>query len=563
MLQMMRYGGSDVTLSANVVLQSDLVPANKCICKRIAIQSGASENAMKEWEMTQSATNQLWFKYNRLMPPRAVISEDQYEPFAELYDDRLLEIAYDRDTVKYDSFKTGYSYELTGVTFNDAQSQSLYGSSKITITDSDKTEETDSVLGSCTVYTKGWVKVLIRKASDYPEDGSDSEYWTSDDGYTNLNIVGYADFVNNDFYENTGNDRSVTLSFRATALDSVPSGIKCVRPERTHLEFDTVFYHTGQSSVSESWAEYPISEISTMNLVHTSSQPLDIAVTLEGLSTNGTYWDYEGWHSIQQTSPFRGAISVSRNGNTSTVSINWSLIQNIANQGDSAAAIPIYIYGCWDTMSVGNTPDQHLVGNYNGSTTLSTSGMSNQTITVKSAGNLNKTEDAQTVQKYYTCMYKVWWANTGPNVKIMPLSTADQTVITNAGNIGGTYGLIYPTSGFTRSSDQNKELRNYVGASSVVSNNSATVTVSSTINENPASYIVKQYFPYDSQEINETYTINGQSLGKNDTYTVTPSGTTSTLTIDFGNIPTESVRWLTLQQVDSREFANISFTFND
>ena len=106
-------------------------------------------------------------------------------------------------------------------------------------------------------------------------------------------------------------------------------------------------------------------------------------------------------------------------------------------------------------------------------------------------------------------------------------------------------------------------MRNYVGEASVVNNNSATVTVSSTINENPASYIVKQYFPADSQEINETYTINGQSLGKNDTYTITPSGTTSTLTIDFGNVPAESVRWLTLQQVNSREFANISFTFND
>lgn len=144
----------------------------------------------------------------------------------------------------------------------------------------------------------------------------------------------------------------------------------------------------------------------------------------------------------------------------------------------------------------------------------------------------------------------------------MPLEATDQMMIADNQNIGGTYGLIYPTSGFTKIND-GIQLRNYVGDASVIDNNTATITISSTINGSPASYIVKQYFPSGSQEINETYTINGQSLGKNDTYTVTTNETTSTLTINFGNIPTESVRWLTLQQVDSREFANISFTFND
>lgn len=560
---MMRYGGSDVTLSANVVLQSSLTPDNRCISKQIAIQSEASEDAMTQWEYTQSAKNYVPFPSNRLMPPQAVINKDSYEPFAELYDDRLLEIAYDRGSVKYDSFKAGYSYELTYVTFNDSYSQSLYGSAPIAITNSDKSEETDAVLGSCTAYTKGWAKVIVRNVSSYPEDGYDAEYWASDDGYTNINIVGYMDYVDNDFYTNIGEDRSVTLSFRATPLDSIPSGINRVKPANTHLEFDTVFYHNGQSTVSTSWAEYPIAETSTMTLTHTSSQPLDIAVTLDGLSTNGTYWDSEGWHAVSQTSPFRGAINVSKSGNTSTVSINWQLIQNIANQDNNAATIPIYIYGCWDTMSVGNSSDQHLVGNYNGSTTLSVTGMNSRSITVKSAGNLNKTEDAQTVQKYYTCMYKILWANTGPNIKIMPLSSADQTLIANNGNIGGTYGLIYPTNGFVRPSNQNEELRNYIGNASVVNNNSSNVIISSTINESPANYIVTQYFPSGSDNINETYTINGTSLSKDGSYTVNPSGNTSTLNINFGNIPAGSVRWLTLQQVDSREYANLSFTFNE
>lgn len=567
MLQMMRYGGSDLTLSANSILGSSLQPENRCISKLVAQQSEASIEAMNEWEQSQILNNTVPFPLNRLMPPKAIINPASYEPFAELWDDKILEIDWKRDLVKYDAYILGYTYEITDITFNEADYQNQHGSDALsvqTITANNNTGYQDvyGVLGGdFKIYQKGWLQIYVKANTELTESAN------TRGGYTVDNTIGFIDY---DGY-NEGYDRSATVTFRATKQQPLPDGVTTVSEDKTHTTFQIIFYHKGNATPAATiWKEYDVAETSTLTLTHTADYPLDIAVTLPGVNTNSTYWDSTGWvHSPSVSSNLERAINISRSGNTSTIVINWNVIKQVAYSNNGVLETPIYIYGCWDNMQPSGTSDGHLIGNYNGSVVVNgntnqpNSDLGSHTITgIKSTGNLNKTVDASTIEKHYTCMYKVHWKSTWTTFKVMPLESTDQAMLTQNQNIGGTYGLIYPVNGFERPSNQNVELRNYIGDSSVVNNNTSNITIFSTINESPASYIVTQYFP-TGQDINETYTINGQSVGKTGSYTVNPSGNTSTLNINFGNIPAGSVRWLTLQQVDSREHANLSFTFNE
>ena len=569
MLQMQVYGDRQTAGTANYVLKTDLTPPSRCISKSVAIGSGAAVGTMDEWEQVQRRYGNAYpFPYNRLMPAAAIGNMEQYEGFAELYDDTVLQIAYDRNTPKRDGYMAGYSYEVTDIVFNNSQEQTLYGNDSIVITDA-----TDSYFGACTRYTKGWAQIDIRKVSAFPQTKEAYDpLWA--DGYHHISMIACADIENGQHYVNTGYDRSVTISIRATKLSSsdIPTGVKSVPVDKTHTEFQIVFYHSGQLDGNPTiWKEYPnTTNILTLN--HTASQnsTLDLAVTIDDASTNGTYWDSTGWiHNAAQSSTLANAISIIKTANGTSLNIDWRIIRQFAEEAQEAVGIPIWVYGCWDQMRSGGTSDGHLIGDYNATTTLSAEEMTSQTLNVKSAGNLNKTEESQSITKYYTPLYKIMWGNdpNDPynNIRVMPFEKFDAICISNIYNnpTNGVYGLIYPTSGFQRSSNNPDTNRNYVGDSSVVSGGQASVTIASTVNEFfYTPYTVQQYFPQSSQITSETYTVNGQSLTPTGSITITPTAGTSTLSIDFGNIPAGSARWLSIQQTDSREYANLSFTFN-
>lgn len=565
------YGDSQTAGTANYVLETNLTPPNRCISKSVAIGSGAAIGAMDEWEKIQRQYGNAYpFPYNRLMPIVSIANPISYEGFAELYDDIVLQSVYDRSTPKRDAYMAGYSYEVTDIVFNNSEEQALYENDSIVITDA-----TDESFGDCTRYTKGWAQIDIRKVSKFPS--TEEEYgsvWA--DGYHHIQMIACSDIENGQYYINTGYDRSVTISLRATKLSSsdLPAGVKSVPVNKTHTEFQIVFYHNGQlDGTPMIWQQYP-NDTDILTLNHTASQnsTLDLAVTIDDASTNGTYWDNTGWiHNASQSSTLANAISITKTANGTSLNIDWNIIRQFAEDTQEAVSMPIWIYGCWDQMRNGGTQDGHLIGDYNATTTLSADGMASQVLNVKSAGNLNKTEDSQSIVKYYTPLYKIMW-NNDPNdpyynnIRVMPFEKFDAICISKIyDNIkNGVYGLIYPVSGFQRSSNNPDTSRNYIGDSTVVSGGQASVTVVSTINEFfNTPYTVQQYFPQSSQTTSETYTINGQSLSPTGSITITPTTRTSTLNINFGNIPAGSARWLSIRQTDSREFANLSFTFNE
>lgn len=601
MLKMMAYGpswagGSAIQGTANYVLNTDLVPKERCIKKNTAISSGAAVTAMDEWEISQKRYGNTYpFPTNRLMPASAIYNSASYEGFAELYDDVALDIEYDRTGHKYDSYIAGYSYEVTDITFVNSNEQSLYGNDEIeeSSVNDDRFVWTDkqgmSHGGTATEYKKGWARIRVRDAASYP-DILDAEgvgkYSILDNIYHHLIAVGFADYGDKDgvsYYTNTGNDRSVIVTFRATKLTNIPEGVVVVPEDKTHTEFQVVFYHRGQNSDPQALKKY--TNPNTLTLTHTASTaidgktgdtitiPLDLAVTMDGSSTNGTYWDETGWvHNSAQTSDLGNAISIEKTSSGSSLTIDWTIIYNWANTQTGSVETPIIVYGCWDTMYNGGTEDGHMIGNYNIATTVSDNDGFTKTVSVKSAGNLLKTINATSITKFYTPMYKITWTNDpdnprewGTNVAIVDVEGYDAVVQNKLyDNIGGTYGIIYPTDNFVRNTDSAATTRNYVGDSSVISGRTASVNIASTINlSRPAAYKISQYFPQGSDIPQETYTVNGQQLTSTGSITVTPSGNTSTITIDFGNIPSQSARWLTVEQVNSPEHANLSFTFNE
>lgn len=562
----MRYGGQDLSLSANAVLGTDLKdtrvasPYSRCISKSVARNAGASMDAMLEWEANQDRSkNVVPFPENRLMPPKAVVNPSQYEPFAELYDDKTLPV-YANNTATNDSWKAGYNYELLRAILVDGTQSTEYiiNSSNI---DSENSSSTNKV------YKVGWLTIDM-KIDDGSEDKIAYELGTHPGGYYYKDLGdGYAIIGGmielTDASANTGEDRYAKLFFRATPIDGiynyVSEDFKCVQPNKTNLEFDITYYHYGPNSDTEPWVSYPADSTNTITLTHTASanSALDLAVVLPGLDTNGTYWDSTGWVSTSGSqSPFENTVSVSKSAGSSTFTIDWAAIREYVGTITGGLGITFYVYGCWDQLRNGGTSDGHLIGDYNAATTISASGMSNHTVNVKAAGNLNKTSQESSIRSNYTCMYKVAWKTGRSTIKVMPLEGADLDFM-NA----GVYGQIYPTSGFTRNSDASDFDRTYVGSSSVVNNNQASVSVTSTINNSPASYTITQYFPPQSDEYTETYTINGQQLTKNNSVSIAAG--TNTLNINFGNINPTSARWLTLQQDGSPEYANISFTFNE
>lgn len=582
MLKTMVYGDSSTAGTANCVLETSAVPPQRCLSKDKAVNLGASRSLMDEWEINQKRYgNIIPFPRRRLMPAMAIVKDTHVGPQAELYDDSVIAIEYDRSTIKYDAFIPGYMYEVTAIEFNDAASISQYGQDSIV-----ETSANDAQLGSdCREYSKGWARVRLRRETEYPTTLAEyGDVW--DDTYHHITMVGYYDEENGDFYENTGTDRSVTISFRATPLSSLtppislPAGISFVPEDKTHTEFKVVFYHKSQGYSSQIWAQHNINTTSTVTLNHTKSanSTLDLVATLQGASTNGTYWDSTGWiHPSYQQSALSNAIHITKGSTGTSLVIDWNVIKDAAHWDSdngrieinpetgeeySATSIPIYIYGCWDTMRSGGTSDGHLVGDYNQSTTVSSAGMTSKNIAIKSAGNLNKTEEVDSIARHYTCLYKIFWNTDQSTIDILKLDPWDEDSIRESDkNIGGTYGLIYPTSGFVRSTGGSMTTRNYIGNSNVVTNNTANVPITSTINGQPAKYIVTQYFPQQSQMYTETFTINGQSLTANNSVEINPS-TAQSLNIVFNGTPSGSARWLNLQQVGSNEYANLSFTFN-
>lgn len=549
---MMRYGGSDQSLSANFVLSTDLQPYNRCISKSVAITAEADVDAMNAWEESQDhSLNVIPFPQSRLMSPKAIFKGDPSNPWAELYDDEVLQADWDRQGIdssnpKRDSWKAGYNYELLSIEFDNAEYASQYSGQSMQVSSS----------GGQTTYTRGWAKIIVNEdslISSDPWQTSLSSYYSKldpSDAYMSVGqIIAFYDTLG----VNTGSDRSVTLSWRATPIqgiiDHVEEGFKCVQPNRTHTEFQTKFYHFGQTGeVDDSWVSYDANSTSSITINYS---PLDIAVVFAGSSTNGTYWDANGWHHASQTSDLANAISVSKSGSGSSVTIDFSIIKSIADASSGMFEAPIYIYGCWDQMS---QEGNHLVASSGSSATISASGMQDQTISIISAGNLNKTEEESSIRNYYTCLHKVHWKTGQDKIKVMALGGADSSY----DNVG-VYGQIYPDSNFSRSENQNDLMRNYTASSSVVSSGSASVSITSTVNGSNAGYTVSQYFPVGSENYHETFTVNGQSLTDSNSISVSAGGN---LSVNFGSISSGQARWLKLQQNGSPEFANLCFTFN-
>ena len=594
---MMVYGSVNMEGTANQILGSSLEPVNRCINKRVALDSNASAEELAEWEAKQAYTNTIPFDDRRLIPVKAVVHSDSYNPFAELHDDDIMEMQWDRNTNarsyqttprKRDIFMAGYKYEITSIKIGNSTTSPIPTNETYNPTTNPEYDEYGNVVeqtyeitstgdaklgGNCKMYQKDWLKVWLRDPDMQLSNYTDY-YIDQDTGYYYVHTIACLDTEG----DNYGEDKFATLTIHATRLDQQTlnaQGIVCVPEDKTHTDFQIIVCHRGNGQQTEVWSTYDINNTSNVTLTHTApqGQTIDIVATLEGASTNGTYWDSTGWiHSSAQSSVLENAISVSKSQNVSSVSIDWALIKQVADSDDSAAEFPIRIWACWDKMTASNSTDKHLEANSNGQITMTATGLSgSKSLTVKSAGNLNKIAQADSVNRYYTCLYKITWKNTEGNIKLMPLESTDESLLSIQNNIGGTYGLIYPvnsssdpTLSIVRDENKSDKDRDYVAGSSVVSNNQASITLQSTINGSPASYVIKQYFLDGSMPLQETYTINGQSLTKDGSITITPSGTTSTLNIDFGNISAGgSVRRLTFQQVDSREFANISFTFND
>lgn len=563
MLKMMVYGTNADAGTANYVLETDLVPPERCIRKQVALSSGASLEDMNAWEQSQRKYGSGDFPLSRLIPAIAIRKEDTLNPFAELYDDKVLDAEWDRAGIdstnpKRDSWKAGYTYTLTGVEFN--------GSGTVI-------PITGQTSGDVTTYqlsdpNYSWLKVDVK----------------NDDG-TNAKVIGggyyiilgggvYASVENNiQFYDtlgdNTGNDRYAVLHWTATPIsgiyDYTSQDFKCVQPSKTNLSFKTMFYHKGQTQAQPTAiAEYPIISTDSLVLTHSAiaNSTLDIVVTLEDDSTNGTYWDSRGWMHGAQTSDYGNVVSVTKTDSQSTVTIDWAQIRQITASMEAGIRLPFRIYACWDKMAVSGN---HMIGYPGQTTTLTATGNISETFTVNSAGNLNKTDVDKSVQKYYTCLYKVVWANDQSNIQVMPLEPFDVACATEIDkNIGGTYGLIYPTQDASRAQDSTSTMRDYVVSSAIIQNNQATLTINSTINNSPAAFTVQRYFPYGSGEDQNTFTINGtEQLTPSGSVTITPNSSTTQLTINFGNVSAGSAKWITLQQVDSREFANLSFTFNE
>lgn len=558
MLQMMRYGGSNQSLSANFVLSTDLQPYNRCISKSVAITAEADVDAMNAWEESQDhSLNVIPFPQSRLMPPQAIAPSDPSNPFAELFDDRTLTIN-SQKTDWGDSWKAGYTYEVTDITFDQSDYQQQYGNDTIQV---------DRSAPGYVTYTKGWVSIrlivddgshtkIAYSTSDprYQDDNWEKFYFKTDDGYANIGSeVWYYDLLG----ANTSTDRSATISFRATPLSGVidytSEDFKCVQPNRTHTDFVTTFYHRGTGPANVGWVDYPYASTSSISISHTTSgsSTLDLAVVLPGLTTNGTYWDCNGWHHAQQNSPLENAVSISKGSGSSSLNIDWNIVKNyIENQG-VAVGITFYVYGCWDQMS---SNGNHLIAPSGSSTTVSATGMQNQIFSVTSAGNLNKTEEESSIRDNYTCLYKVHWHVGDENVSIMGLEGSDGAYAST-----GVYGQIYPDSNFSRSENQNDTMRNYTASSSVVSGGSASVSITSTVNGSNVGYTVSQYFPVGSENYHETFTVNGQSLTDSNSISVSAG---ENLSINFGSISSGQARWLKLQQDGSPEFANLCFTFN-
>lgn len=569
---MMRYGRPTDTdgLSANFVLSTDLKDLNvpsqymysRCISKRVAIDSEADADAMSVWEQSQDRSkNTIPFPYNRLMPPQAIFPDDSSNPFAELYDDKTLTWESTK-TEGGDSWKAGYSYELVNVVFSDPQYQQQHANEPIIATPGSDAD------GPTVEYTKGWLKVVVKKdVGDhtkiayelddprYRDPNWERYYFQTEDGYANIGgTIRCYDLLG----ENTGADKYVTMYWLATPIDGIInySGeyFKCVQPNKTNVEFSTILYHSGINSTSTSWVDYPAQSTSQITINHTSASnsTLDIVAVTPGLATNGTYWDSTGWvHSAQSDYDFNSWISISKENGGSSITINCNAIKQYAENAGTGVGIPIYVYGCWDKMSQGNTSDSHLIAPSGTSTTISASGMSNKTVSVISAGNLNKTLNEESIRNNYTCLYKIFWGTGLENFSVKALEGSDVAYINT-----GVYGLIYPTQNFTRSLNQNDTMRNYTGDSNFISTNDITVYVSSTINGSNVPFTVSQYIP--GENYHETYTINGTNLTDSGSVNITGNS----FVVNFGSIESGQARWLKLQQEGSPEYANLCFTFN-
>lgn len=569
MLQMMRYGGSDPTLSANAVLNVSLTPSNKCLSKYVAINSEAAVDTMEAWEQRQPGygTTNI-FNGSRLMPAAAIVSAFPNLQLADLYDEPILYSEYNAPEAA-DSWKAGYVYDLVGVKFQDG---TYYSKADMTPgTPVTKEAYFTSNLKTYSVYQKDWLKIhLLNVDSSEPitctwRKARSTYYWGNTDGtdyaWEGIQAIECYDIEGT----NNGQDKWVDMYFKATPIEGVV-GKKCtndadywfIPPSKiNHIEdtnnivFSTRYYHYGPAGASSAWASYPYASTSgniTISQSNSGNRLLDVAVlSIDGV-LSGSYWDSEGFHSGISW-PLANAISISKSNGNTTLTFNVDALKSYESAQSGINTTHVwYVYGCWESST----------GSVNIS---STDGQINETINVIASGNLNNIDGANSIKSYYTSLYKISYHTGDEYIKVSPVTGEDGSYQSN-----GTNGAIYPTNKFTKTNDGAKT-RIYIGDEDLVSNNQCTITIQSTINGQPAAYTIKQFFPPESHNFGDTYTItsggSSQTLNNENTITINPTAATSTLTINFGQgIDTSSARWLQMSQIDSPEYANLSFTFN-
>ena len=440
MLQMMRYGGNDETLSANAILHTTLTPSNRCLSKRVAINSEASVDTMEAWERRQpgyGVTN--IFNGQRLMPAAAIESAFPNLQLADLYDDPILYMNYD-ETEDSDSWKAGYVYDLVGVRFQDGTYYTKAQMDPLPQVVYEPTQDTSSYPFNSTqkvynVYQKDWLKIELLNV-----DGSEpmtctwrkdrtTYYWGSTDGtdyaWEGKMVINVYD-VNG---VNTGNDKWADMYFKATPIESIV-GKKCtndadywfIPPSKiNHVEdtnnivFSTRIYHYGPSGPSSAWANYPYESTSgkiTINQTNSGNRLLDVAVLSAEGALSGSYWDSEGFHSGIDW-PLKNAISISKQNGSTVLQFDVDVLKAYeAAQSGTNERLTWYVYGCWEAST--------------GSVNISSAdGQISKTINITASGNLNNIDGSDSIKKYYTSLYKIYYGTGDEYIQVIPITGED------------------------------------------------------------------------------------------------------------------------------------------